>query len=939
MHQNFEGLRGKELELELYMTSNNIDIICITEHWLKSHELMFNFSDHQVGSAFCRENFIRGGSLILLNKQIKFKERKDIVHHSVERHIEIACVELEQFIVISTYSPPCATFDTFEKVMEEVLYKLSKSNKQIIISGDFNVDLLENYSLNTRITSLFQSFDLVPTFMEPTRITATSAKCIDNIFTNVKIISKNIISHIQSDHLGQLIKIETQTRQNVKRKITYVPMTIARLEKLKSSLSTKLPNLLYNNDEPNYIYNTFFKEFSNIFNSIYTSKSMMVSDSPKFCEWATAGIYKSRQTLYDLYNEKQYNYSEEFKEKVKKYSKMFKNVCRTAKSLYLSSKIKNSQNKIKATWNIINSETGKVKSYNNVFNLKIGDTAINQDNDVAQAFETFFTDIPVSTTKSLNSSHIIAESLLKDNLPECSIQFKFDYVNNNDIIKAFKLINVKKTTDLWGVSVSVVKPVINIIAPELALIFNQCIDCGVFPDLMKHSKITPLFKSGSHSDPSNFRPISVLPTFSKIFEKLILIQLQSHFNTNNLLDNKQFGFTKGRSTTDASVELISHIFHAWEESRDALGIFCDLSKAFDCVHHETLIRKLHHYGIRGAALDLLTSYLYDRIQRVDVNGKRSPGSVVTMGVPQGSILGPFLFLIYINDLPQLVRDDHEIVLFADDTSLLFKLKRRQNNFDDVNNAISKVVEWFNVNNLLLNGKKTKCIRFILPNVLQVAANVKVKDEQIDLVDTTKFLGITLDNKLQWGPHIDTLSKRLSSAAYAVKKIRLLTDVDTARLVYFSYFHSIMSYGILLWGSAADINTVFVLQKRAVRAIYNMGPRESLRNKFKEINIMTVPCQYLYENLMYVRKNINLFKKNSDNHDVNTRNKDKLAVPTIRLTKVSKSFKGQCVRFYNKVPSDVQSLSISKFKNLIKRKLCEKAYYKISEYLDDKSAWD
>lgn len=129
MHQNIAGLRSKELELELYMTSNNIDIICITEHWLKSHELMFSFSDHQVGSAFCREHLIRGGSLILLNKQIKFKERKDIVHHSVERHIEIACVELEQFIVISAYSPPTASFDIFEKVIEEILFKLSKANK------------------------------------------------------------------------------------------------------------------------------------------------------------------------------------------------------------------------------------------------------------------------------------------------------------------------------------------------------------------------------------------------------------------------------------------------------------------------------------------------------------------------------------------------------------------------------------------------------------------------------------------------------------------------------------------------------------------------------------------------------------------------------------------------------------------------------------------
>ncbi|CAH2211370.1 jg21981 [Pararge aegeria aegeria] len=275
-----------------------------------------------------------------------------------------------------------------------------------------------------------------------------------------------------------------------------------------------------------------------------------------------------------------------------------------------------------------------------------------------------------------------------------------------------------------------------------------------------------------------------------------------------------------------------------------------LSKiAFDCVQHETLVRKLHHYGIQGVALDLMSNYLRDRIQKVDVNGKRSNGSVMKIGVPQGSILGPFLFLIYINDLPYLAKDKHGIVLFADDTSLTFKINRRELAFDDVNNSLAKVVQWFEANNLVLNGKKTKCIKFTLPNVKHVKTTVLLNNEELKLEDTTVFLGITLDSKLQWGPHVNNLSNRLSSAAYAVKKIRHMTDVETARLVYFSYFHSIMSYGILLWGNAADISTIFVLQKRAVRSIYKMGPRESLRDKFKDFKIMTVYSQYIFENLM------------------------------------------------------------------------------------------
>ena len=158
-------------------------------------------------------------------------------------------------------------------------------------------------------------------------------------------------------------------------------------------------------------------------------------------------------------------------------------------------------------------------------------------------------------------------------------------------------------------------------------------------------------------------------------------------------------------------------------------------------------------------------------------------------------------------------------------------------------------------------------------------------------------------------YIDKLAKKLSAAAYAVKKIRLLTDIDTARIIYFSYFHSVMTYGILLWGNAADINIISILQKRAIRAIYKLGSRASLREKFKEIDILTVASRYIYENVLYVRKNIDAFRKHSDVHKINTRNKNKLLPLKTRLHKISNSFMGQSIRFYNKIPSNIQQLPI------------------------------
>ena len=304
----------------------------------------------------------------------------------------------------------------------------------------------------------------------------------------------------------------------------------------------------------------------------------------------------------------------------------------------------------------------------------------------------------------------------------------------------------------------------------------------------------------------------------------------------------------------------------------------------------------------------------------------------------GSILGPFLFLVYINDLPYFVKNICEIVLFADDTSLIFKVNRMKSNYDDVNSALAKVLNWFTVNNLLLNGEKTKCVKFTLPNVKEADTNVMLNGESLDVVESTVFLGLTLDPKLQWGAHLSVLAGKLSSAAYAVRKIRQLTNTDTARLVYFSYFHSLMSYGILLWGKAADIETIFILQKRAVRAVYNLRARESLRQKFTECNILTVASQYIYSNIMFVRQNINTFHKNSEIHNVNTRNKHKLTMPHYRLEKVHGSFLGLSIRFYNKIPQIILDMPYSKFKEHVKTVLMKKGYYTIDDYMKDKKAW-
>ncbi|KAA5588563.1 endonuclease/exonuclease/phosphatase family protein, partial [Pseudomonas aeruginosa] len=238
-------MMGKELEIEMFLNMHNINVFCVTEHWFRNYELLFNFNDHQLSSSFCRENAIRGGSLILVSKCLKCKERKDVVALSVERIIEISCVELEHLIVVCVYRPPDALYDSFENILENALLKLSVSNKHVFICGDFNINLLKSTNATIRLRTLLKSYNLSNLFSEPTRITSTSATCIDNIFTNVKPLHKCIINHLSSDHSGQFLsfKIKSVSDVNSTRKLPFVPINIRRLEKLRGKVLAKIPNV------------------------------------------------------------------------------------------------------------------------------------------------------------------------------------------------------------------------------------------------------------------------------------------------------------------------------------------------------------------------------------------------------------------------------------------------------------------------------------------------------------------------------------------------------------------------------------------------------------------------------------------------------------------------------------------------------------------------
>ena len=420
--------------------------------------------------------------------------------------------------------------------------------------------------------------------------------------------------------------------------------------------------------------------------------------------------------------------------------------------------------------------------------------------------------------------------------------FAFFPTNASEVTNIVLNFKNKLSFGFDNIPVSILKCSMFSIAEPLAAVINDSLSSGIFPDQLKIAKVCPIFKSGDKSDFQNYRPISVLPSFSKVFVKVVHSRLLSSLQSNNVLCRNQFGFRKNHSTYMALIELYDKVSLAIDNNEFSIGIFIDLSKAFDTLDHRILLKKLEHYGIRGMALKWFVSYLSNRSQCVSLNGVMSDLKPITHGVPQGSILGPLLFILYINDIVNC--SEHLFfVLFADDTNLFFSHKDVLHLFNTVNRELGKLSDWFKVNKLSLNVKKTNYILFGRKYMtLSETHNVLIDGLRIERVQCTKFLGVFIDEKLNWKKHIEHIASKISKGLGAMGRVRNIVPVKALLMLYHALIYPYLTYCNIVWGSTctSSLSKLISLQNRAVRLI--------TRSSFKS------SCNPLYANNNFLKLN-------------------------------------------------------------------------------------
>jgi len=904
---NAQCLTNKIEHLQQILHDSKLEVLCISEHWYSEANYNTIFvPGYKVPSIYCRSEYIHGGVLILTKEHLGTKIL-DLTTYTSEKHLEACGIAIPQIhaIVIVVYRSPNGNeeqfIESFNDMVENIRNEFKKEN--IFIAGDYNVDVSEHTSFaNNMHMTLFEN-GLKPVFNSPSRILGN--RCVDNIFVDKYFTYKEteVVNWHMGDHLCQIVHFEVKPEKKLQEMIKIRKHTTDNIETFKQLLSCHDWSAIYNEEvDAMESYRIFHDSLQDCYNKAFPQIIVKKGKSMEEIKWVTPEIQKVKNKLDACYTIMEVTKNTQYLDDYKKLKQSFQNELNRAKKEAYGNFIKNSDNVISASWKVVKIETGKIKQNGN-FNSDLS----------ADEFNNFFIKAGQLSGRKSETNPI---ELLQ---PRSIDAANFRLTNEKEVLNAIQNLKTKKTRDVFDMSTALFKEIKCILVKHLVHLINKCLLNGSFPDELKMAKITPLFKKGDCNTSNNYRPISILPTISKIFETIIKSRLLEHLMNNKILSDKQHGYLQKRSTITAISQVISKILEGFDKQEYIQMACCDLSKAFDSINHLLLKKKLEHYGVQGKESDLLTSYLKNRKQMVEWNGEKSAWRLIEQGVPQGSVLGPILFVLYINDLPEST-SSQSVCLFADDTSFINCGKDYEMLTETTHYVLEEAKKWFDANELQMNKEKTNILTFFTKQ------NNFIQNKMI------KFLGVTISETLTWSFHIELLKKRLTSALYCLRVVARNLSKEMALTVYYAYFHSLATYAIQIWGLASEMASIFLLQKKAVRIICKLGPRDSCRQYFKELKMLTIPSAYILTLLTYAHAHRDIFNKNSHNHMYDTRQSDQLAIPYHRVKKSQHGINYVSIKLYNKLPPHIKGLEDQPFKNVVKQLLIEGGYYTLDEFL-------
>lgn len=740
------------------------------------------------------------------------------------------------------YRPPSGEIGKFIDAMHSIVSNLP--NKNVHILGDYNIDLLKESSKDTEMfEDFFLQYGFAPVISIPTheRLNCKST-CIDNILTNscdAVMLSGTLPKIRLGEHMPIFEVLKTVLPRSLEQQKTYklYEFSNSNVNKFIEKLSTSIEHLV-----PSVNFSEFTELFENTLNATCKlAQPKETKRTPLNNPWITDAIsaavdrkHALREEWTDSITKLNPDGDAVLHENFRKYRKVLQHIINNAKNTYKCNKLIENKENSRKTWQLINEIRGKSKKV-----LKppflINNERIFERRVIANEFNKYFNSIASKLNDEIDQDKLsdLAFSSFEDYLfPSHPQSIYLHDCDAEEILDIIKQLENNKSSDI---PIKVIKKSAHVFCYTLSQYFNTLMKAGKFPDVLKLGKITPVYKKGNPELLGNYRPVSTLPIFGKIFEKVIYSRIYKYALSQNLLNENQFGFRQSHSTCHAVNFSVSLVQEALKKNKHVIGIFVDLSKAFDTIDHKILLKKLERYGIRGVSNSLIESYLSGRVQYTHVLGEKSDALTTQYGVPQGSVLGPLLFLLYINDISRL-SNLGVYVLFADDTNIFVEGATAKEAYEKGNELLKCLYKYMILNKLHVNMSKC-CYMHFKPRSASSDENRELNLEltidgfTIKQCSQTRFLGVIIDEKLNWDAHIKFLKRKLNYAMSTLYRIMDSIPKEMHRDLYYTLFESHLSYCISVWGDAAQfrISSLWTVQKQCVRILF--GDREAFQEKF------------------------------------------------------------------------------------------------------------
>lgn len=924
----FDGVR----EL-LQQYGERIDVVVLGETFLQQNRTcIYNLAGYT--AAFSCRNESSGGLAVFarsdLDMDVLEERTADGFHHI---HCQLRSIN-KRVDVHAVYRPPSFDATRFLDEIDRILSNTKRTNDCILV-GDMNIPVNKPMvNVVQQYLRLLSSYGMVVTNTSITR--PASGNILDHVICDEKlshVVTNETVPSDLSDHCVVLSTFR-RTDQIQKRTLEKQIINHRLLNQLFVESMMMLPDSLTADQKLSHVINCY--------NTLLPRCTRTVKIQAKIkghCPWMTLHLWKLMELKDNTLKSKKRNPNDAHLSNLLSHvSKKLQKEKAECKRNYYNNLLASGDQK--ASWKVINEAMGKHNSCSYPTELSINGSTSTDMNQIARHFNEHFCNVGRNIAATINSDRRIHKFGSLSALPLGNSLF-LRPASFNETVALINALDPKKSPGPDGIPASFLKTNYTFFAHLLTSVFNEIIETGEYPAVLKIGRVTPVYKSGDKKDVNNYRPISCLSILDKIIEKMIVARIVDFVNQHELIYAHQYGFRQGLSTLSASRDLVDDIYGSLDKKELVGALFIDLKKAFDTIDHQLLIAKLDTYGIRGVAKSVIRSYLSDRLQFVSIGKVRSNLSPVTAGVPQGSNLGPILFLLFINDLAKLNLKGKPR-LFADDTSIFYQSINCSIIQQHIHHDLELLGNYFQTNLLSMNLSKTKYMLIRSPRKqLPVRQPIVYNGQQIEEVRQYPFLGLTLDDTMSWMAHIDLLKSKLAPICGLLWKLSSFLPTSCLKKLYFSLVHSRLNYLVANWGFACNIHLreLQVIQNRCIKAVFRKPYLYPTRLLYSNPTDSFLPLRALQElqmltHLRKIHQSTTVsttfpVREQNENNDRVTRQLGEFILPRSRTEFGMKRTAYIGCKLYNELPPDCKNAQSQSVFKLMLRKLIKS---KIVDYL-------